>query len=84
MSSVLLSDTLSESNASTNFPDENPNPVMRLSSKGRLLYANHASQPLLQNWNQQVGESIRGGGMSMLCEAIESGIQQQEDFDCGD
>jgi len=84
MSSVSLSDTISELNPLTNFPDENPNPVMRLSSKGRLLYANHASQPLLQNWNQQVGESIRGGGMSMLCEAIESGIQQQEDFDCGD
>ena len=84
MSSVSLSDTISELNPLTNFPDENPNPVMRLSKKGRLLYANHASQPLLQNWNQQVGESIRGGGMSMLCEAIESGIQQQEDFDCGD
>jgi transcriptional regulator with GAF, ATPase, and Fis domain len=57
---------------------------MRLSSKGRLLYANRASQPLLQIWDQQVGESIRGEGMSMLCEAIESGMQQQEDFDCGD
>ena len=84
MSSVSLSDTISESNTLTNFPDENPNPVMRLSSKGRLLYANRASQLLLQNWNQQVGDSISGDGMSMLYEAIESGIQKQEDFDCGD
>jgi len=29
-----------------NFPDENPNPVMRLSKQGRLLYANRASEPL--------------------------------------
>ena len=84
MSSVSLSDTISESNTLTNFPDENPNPVMRLSSKGRLLYANRASQLMLQNWNQQVGDSIRGEGMSMLCKAIESGNQQREDFDCGD
>ncbi len=84
MSSVSLSDTISGSNTLTNFPDENPNPVMRLSSKGRLLYANRASQLMLQNWNQQVGDSIRGEGMSMLGKAIESGIQQQEDFDCGD
>lgn len=84
MSSVILRDTISELNTLTNFPDENPNPVMRLSKKGRLLYANQASQPLLQNWNQQVGQSIEGEGMSMLCEVIESGNQQQEDFNCGD
>jgi len=84
MSSVSLNDTISETKVLTNFPDENPNPVMRLSSKGRLLYANRASQLLLQNWNQQVGDSISGDGMSMLYEAIESGIQKQEDFDCGD
>ena len=84
MSSVSLSDTNSESNTLTNFPDENPNPVMRLSTRGRLLYANHASQPLLQNWNQQVGQDIEGDGMSMLCEVIESGNQRQQDFNCGD
>lgn len=32
------------------FPAENPNPVLRISEDGRLLYANPASQPLLDIW----------------------------------
>ena len=79
-----LSTTISESDGLANFPDENPNPVMRLSKEGRLLYANRASEPLLLSWNQQLGDSIKGKGMSMLVEAIKSRNQRQEDFRCGD
>jgi len=84
MLSASLSDPISESNELANFPDENPNPVMRLSKQGRLLYANRASEPLLQSWNQRLGDSIKGEGKSMLIEAVKSGAQQQEDFYCGD
>jgi len=84
MLSNSLSNPISESNELANFPDENPNPVMRLSKQGRLLYANRASEPLLQSWNQRLGDSIKGEGKSMLIEAVKSGAQQQEDFYCGD
>lgn len=84
MLSDSLSNPISESNELANFPDENPNPVMRLSKQGRLLYANRASEPLLQSWNQRLGDSIKGEGKSMLIEAVKSGAQQQEDFYCGD
>lgn len=40
------------------FPDENPNPVLRISSEGVLLFANDASKPLLGEWNCDVGEEM--------------------------
>jgi hypothetical protein len=40
------------------FPDENPNPVLRISSDGRLLYANWASELLLGFWKTQVGQDV--------------------------
>jgi len=33
------------------FPEENPNPVVRLDSEGKVLYANDAGQELLNDWN---------------------------------
>ena len=83
MLSGSLSDTISESEGLSNFPDENPNPVMRLSKEGRLLYANLASQPLLKSWNQKLGGKINGAAMSKFNQASKSGSQQQHDFDCG-
>ncbi len=39
------------------FPSENPNPVIRLDSNGIILYANEASEKLLQNWGCTVGDT---------------------------
>lgn len=33
------------------FPAENPNPVLRISSEGKLLYHNKASQAILKKWD---------------------------------
>ena len=33
------------------FPEENPNPVMRLNAKGEVLYANKPGQKLLDDWD---------------------------------
>jgi transcriptional regulator with GAF, ATPase, and Fis domain len=68
----------------SNFPDENPNPVMRLSRQGHLLYANRASAPLLNTWQQQAGGNIQGESLSMLIEAVASASLRQADFICGD
>jgi len=40
------------------FPDENMNPVLRASEKGILLYANLASDRLLNQWGIQVGAAL--------------------------
>jgi class 3 adenylate cyclase len=42
------------------FPDENPNPVLRVSEDGRLLYANPASEPLVSGLGIAVGEHLAG------------------------
>jgi signal transduction histidine kinase len=40
------------------FPDENPHPVMRISKKGKLHYANPASQILLKTFDIKVNEEV--------------------------
>ncbi len=40
------------------FPAENPNPVLRVAKDGKIIYANHASESLLHNWNCTVGEYL--------------------------
>ncbi len=41
--------------ASTKFPDMNPNPVLRLANDGTIVYANPASQTLLTMWECKKG-----------------------------
>ena len=40
------------------FPEENPNPVMRMTPDGLLLYANKSSQPFLTDWNIEPGQIV--------------------------
>jgi class 3 adenylate cyclase len=40
------------------FPDQNPNPVFRVTDDGRLIYANGASRPLIDALGRQVGDTL--------------------------
>lgn len=40
------------------FPAENPNPVFRVDHKGKILYANHAAEPLMKFWGCAVKETL--------------------------
>jgi len=40
------------------FPDRNPNPVLRMSPEGRLLYANSASEPITRALSVVVGDQL--------------------------
>lgn len=40
------------------FPEENPNPVMRINHQGQLIYANKASQTIRQEWHCEVGKPV--------------------------
>ncbi|MDH4127519.1 MAG: EAL domain-containing protein [Spirochaetota bacterium] len=40
------------------FPDENPNPILRVSSDCKIIYANRASQVLLKAWNSAVNSQL--------------------------
>jgi PAS domain S-box-containing protein len=40
------------------FPWEDPNPVLRISQDGTLLYANPAAYPIIQAWNCRTGRAV--------------------------
>ena len=40
------------------FPDQNPNPVLRISTDGRLTYANISSEPVRRALGAEVGDAI--------------------------
>ena len=40
------------------FPDQNPNPVLRISDDGQLTYANTSSEPVRRALGAQVGDAI--------------------------
>lgn len=48
---TLQKELESETQSLARFPEENPNPVMRFSRTGQLLYANKGSQEILEIWN---------------------------------
>ena len=54
------------------FPDENPNPVMRVSLEGSILYANQSARSLLPSWEKQMPSDSLG----KLMEAQASGEQR--------
>ncbi|MHC4363384.1 MAG: ATP-binding protein, partial [Planctomycetota bacterium] len=40
------------------FPSEDPNPVLRISEDGKIMYANDASSSLLRTWRVQEGQLL--------------------------
>ena len=40
------------------FPEENPNPVFRVSEEGKIIYANSASSYILEKWETGVGKIL--------------------------
>jgi len=55
------------------FPDQNPNPVMRVSREGELIYANQASAPILSAQHLRVGEPLPTELLDDLRRAADSG-----------
>jgi class 3 adenylate cyclase len=50
--------TTEQVSAINRFPDDNPNPVMRIDGDGHLIYANPASTPILRSIGVSVGEVV--------------------------
>ncbi|MGA2642627.1 MAG: PAS domain S-box protein, partial [Spirochaetia bacterium] len=59
------------------FPDENPNPVMRVSPDGLLRYANPASQSLLASWAGKPGSRIPSEHTPEILQAWSSAEKRQ-------
>ena len=48
------------------FPEEDPNPIMRVDNRGKILYGNTPAQYLLHYWNRQVGDYLPGFIVDMV------------------
>jgi PAS domain S-box-containing protein len=64
------------------FPSENPNPVLRLSQAGALLYANEATEALLCDWQCQVGDPAPSFWRDLAVQAFASQAQKTAEIEC--
>ena len=61
------------------FPSENPNPVLRITKDGKVLYSNDAGKLLLVKWSCKVGEAVPGKWRSIIAGAFKFGKDRQEE-----
>ncbi len=64
------------------FPDENPNPVLRISQEGILLYANAASIPLIETWETQIDQLVPSPVLQFVQDALTSQTNGELEVDC--
>lgn len=63
-------------------PDESPNPIMRTTPDGTLLYANRTSALLLAMWKTQVGQSLPDEWREKIKIVFDSGFYQEVEIRC--
>ncbi len=64
------------------FPSENPNPVLRISNEGVILYANQASKDVLETWDCKEGEKLPAECYKRIEASVESGGASEFEFEC--
>ena len=66
------------------FPAENPNPVLRATHDGKLVYANAASAPLLGDWGTKVGNYLPDPWIEMIEGLSQTGSGKTIDVQFGE
>ena len=66
------------------FPTENPNPVLRVQNDGQVIYANKASQELLELWDCEVNGYLPKDIKDLILGVVESGDNKSLDIPCND
>ena len=61
------------------FPSENPNPVLRITKDGKVLYSNEAGEQLLSEWSSGVGEKVPEKWCNLIAEAFASEKDTEEE-----
>lgn len=75
---------LADNHNLSSFVTENPNPVIRISRDGILLYANPASQLILEEWNCKLGDSVPSFWQKVVIEVLNEKSSKVIDVDCKD
>ncbi len=66
------------------FPEENPNPVLRVDKDAVLIYANEASSALVEFWKTDAGRPALAKIRAAVQQAFESGRDREVETLCGD
>ncbi len=66
------------------FPNEDPNPVLRISSDCKIMYANEAGSPVLKTWQTEVGQTLPAPWCNRIEEVYNSGTGATFELNCDD
>jgi PAS domain S-box-containing protein len=69
--------------ATAKFPDESPNPVLRISKDGDILYANRSSLLLLKAWDRKIGQKLDDHWKKVVGENLTKGKIKEMELDAG-
>ncbi|MFQ5717693.1 MAG: PAS domain S-box protein, partial [Nitrospinales bacterium] len=76
--------TQEEIKSLSKFPSENPGPVLRLSSDGKILYANNAGRLLLKHWNREMGQAAPIDWQKNILQVLSSRSSKDVEIDIKD
>ncbi len=65
------------------FPVENPNPVLRISREGKVLYSNPAGRIVLRKWKSSNGESVPPKWVKLIKQAFGRKNAESEEIEVG-
>ena len=66
------------------FPSENPNPVLRIDSEGNVIYANRASDGLLDFWNTGSNGRINETWRLLIRDILDEGVAREMELQIDD
>ena len=64
------------------FPSENPNPILRVSNQGVIIYANEASAPVQSAWGSETGDILPQPWYEMVSEVARSRQTHEFELNC--
>ncbi|WP_170328563.1 response regulator [Ruegeria arenilitoris] len=64
-------------------PEENPNPVLRITDQGKLIYANKASAPLVAALQLKVGDRVGTGWRKRVAKGLHEDQRQDFEYEAG-
>ena len=70
--------------AMNKFPDQNPNPVLRISIDGNLEYANPASEPICKAMGIEIGDKLPADLMQQFSKIADSGSSETIEVEADD
>lgn len=66
------------------FPEENPEPVIRVAKEGTILFSNRAGLSVLREWKSEVGQTAPDKWIRFIRETVDSGSKKTFEETCGE